>query len=316
MRSARVAAIVVNFNAGSLLTVCVASLRREGVEIITVVDNGSTDLSLVGLKAADPEVVVLAADHNLGYGAAANRGAARTDAEFLLILNPDAELRAGALAPLLAAFDDDPELGLVGPRLLNADGTLYPTGRRFPSRVDAVGHALLSLVAPNNRFTARYKLLDWDRAGGQRVDWISGACLIVRREAWEDLSGFDEDFFMYMEDLDLCWRAWRAGWAVALEPASEVLHLQGVSTNQHPYRMILAHHRSVLRFAGKTLKGPKRLGLPLVGAGLTVRAGMACADHWLEGRRGHDRQDRDRRSRGRRDRGRRDRRGRMPEATG
>ncbi len=281
----RVAAIVVNFNDGGLLASCVASLRREGVGEVIVVDNGSSDLSLVGLRAADPAATIVETGENLGYGGAVNRGAARTDAPFLLVLNADIDLRPGALAPLVATFDADPEVGLVGPRLLNTKGSLYPTGRRFPSRVDAAGHALLSLVAPQNRFTARYKLLDWDRTGKQRVDWISGACFLVRREAWEDLHGFDEAFFMYMEDLDLCWRAWRAGWAVALEPASEVLHFQGVSTNQHPYRMIVAHHRSVLRFAGKTLRGPKRLGLPIVGAGLTVRAGMACAHHWLEGRR-------------------------------
>jgi N-acetylglucosaminyl-diphospho-decaprenol L-rhamnosyltransferase len=301
----RVAAAIVNFNAGSLLAVCAASLRREGVDQVIVVDNGSTDLSLVGLRAADGDAVVIETGHNLGYGAAVNRAASRAEAEYLLVLNPDAEMKPGSLAPLVAALDGDPELGLVGPRLVNADGTLYPTGRRFPSRMDAVGHAFLSLVAPRNRFTARYKLLDWDRAGARRVDWISGACFLVRQKAWEDLHGFDEGFFMYMEDLDLCWRAWRAGWAVELEPASEVLHLQGASTDQHPYRMIVAHHRSVLRFASKTLKGPKRLGLPVVGAGLAVRAGMACAHHWWEGRR-----------EGPSVPGAGGRRGRKPEATG
>jgi N-acetylglucosaminyl-diphospho-decaprenol L-rhamnosyltransferase len=281
----RVAAIVVNFNAGSLLVDCVASLRREGVDQVIVVDNGSTDLSLVGLRAADRDAVILEIGQNLGYGPAVNRAALRADADYLLVLNPDAEMKPGSLSPLVAALEEDPELGLVGPALVNADGTQYPTGRRFPSRMDAVGHAFLSLVAPRNRFTARYKLLDWDRAAKRRVDWISGACFLVRRKAWEDLQGFDDGFFMYMEDLDLCWRAWRAGWAVELEPASEVLHLQGVSTDQRPYRMIVAHHRSVLRFASKTLQGPKRLGLPVVGAGLAVRAGMACAHRWLEGRR-------------------------------
>ena len=118
------------------------------------------------------------------------------------------------------------------------------------------------------------------------MDWISGACFLARREAWEGLGGFDEAFFMYMEDLDICWRAWRSGWAVAFEPASEVVHVQGASTDRRPYRMIFAHHRSVLRFASRTLTGPKRLGLPVVAVGLAVRAALACGHRWLAGRRG------------------------------
>jgi N-acetylglucosaminyl-diphospho-decaprenol L-rhamnosyltransferase len=281
-----VTAVVVNLNAGDLLAECVASLRAEDVERVVVVDNGSTDNSLTVLAKQDPDADVIETGANLGYGTAVNRGTVGVQTDYLLVLNPDTVVAAGALAPLVAALAEDPHLGLVGPRLINPDGSLYPTGRAFPTRTDAIGHALLSLVAPRNRFTARYKMLDWDRAGRRKVDWISGACFLVRRAAWEDLGGFDEAFFMYMEDLDLCWRAWRAGWTVAFEPASEVTHIQGVSTDRHPYRMIVAHHRSVLRFAGRTLTGPKRLGLPIVAVGLAVRAVVACGHRWLAGRRG------------------------------
>ncbi len=279
-------AVVVNFNAGDLLANCVASLRAEAVERVIVVDNGSTDGSLTVLRKLEPDADVIQTGANLGYGKAANLGALGVRTDYLLVLNPDTVTAPGALAPLVAALAEDPRVGLVGPRLLNPDGSFYPTGRAFPTRTDAIGHALLSLIAPRNRFTARYKLLDWDRAGRREVDWISGACFLARRQAWEELGGFDEAFFMYMEDVDLCWRAWRAGWAVAFEPASEVTHIQGASTDRHPYRMIVAHHRSVFLFASRTLTGTKRSGLPIVALGLALRAVVACGHRWLAGRRG------------------------------
>ena len=109
------------------------------------------------------------------------------------------------------------------------------------------------------------------------MDWVSGACFVARREALDRLGGFDESYFMYSEDVDLCWRAWRAGWRVAYEPAAAVVHAQGASADQHPYRMIVAHHRSLLRFARRTTTGGRRALLPVVAAGLALRAALACA---------------------------------------
>ena len=105
---------------------------------------------------------------------------------------------------------------------------------------------------------------------------MSGACFLVRRTAFEAVGGFDESYFMYAEDVDLCWRLGLAGWRVAYAPTAEVTHLQGRSTDRHPYRMIVEHHRSLLRFASRSSTGWRRLLLPLVAVGAAVRVGLAC----------------------------------------
>ena len=135
------------------------------------------------------------------------------------------------------------------------------------------GTRVLGIFAPDNRFTRNYQRSDLDAAGEPTltVDWVSGACFLVRREAFEEVGGFDESYFMYAEDVDLCWRLGRAGWRVAYAPSAEVTHLQGRSTDRHPYRMILEHHRSLLRFASRSSEGWRRALLPLVAVGIAVR---------------------------------------------
>ncbi len=159
-----VAAVVVNYNARHVLSACLASLRAEGIGEIVVVDNGSADGSESVVRACDPAAVWLSSGANIGYGRAANLGAGRPASGALLVCNPDVVVRPGAVAALLSALEADPSVGIVGPRLLNADGTIYPSARSFPSLVDAVGHGLLGLVWAANPFSRRYKLLDWDHA--------------------------------------------------------------------------------------------------------------------------------------------------------
>ena len=117
------------------------------------------------------------------------------------------------------------------------------------------------------------------------MDWVSGACLLARRAAWDAVQGFDPSYFMYMEDVDLCWRVRRAGWEVGYEPAAVVTHIQGVSANQRPYRMLAAHHRSMWRFARATTTGIRRAALPVIGAGLVARMAVVSARHGLDARR-------------------------------
>lgn len=280
----KVAAVVVNFNAGGYLGRCLVSLRAAGVTRTVVVDNASSDDSRLVAGSADPTHQWIDAGANLGYGRAANLGAAAVpDFPYLLVCNPDLEVGEDTVRVLLSRLDAEPDIGLVGPLVRNTDGTTYPSARTFPDLVDAIGHGALGLVAPRNRFTRRYRLLDWDHREAARVDWVSGACFVIRREAWAAVGGFDPAFFMYLEDVDLCWRLHRAGWAVGYEPATAVVHVQGVSANRHPYRMLVAHHRSLWRFAERTSTGSKRLALPVVAVGLVGRLVVAAAQHRLAG---------------------------------
>jgi N-acetylglucosaminyl-diphospho-decaprenol L-rhamnosyltransferase len=280
-----VAAVVVSYNARDHLERCLTSLASAGVTQIVVVDNGSTDGSNSVAKAAGAEWID--AGGNLGYGKAANRGAASpaaAGAHYLLVCNPDLEVEPGAVGILSAALDADPSIGAVGPRIVNRDGSLYPSARTFPNMVDAIGHGLAGLVAPRNRFTRRYRMLDWDHAAAAKVDWVSGACFLARRTAWDGVGGFDPAFFMYMEDVDLCWRMHAAGWLIGYEPKAEVLHVQGVSADLHPYRMLVAHHRSLWLFARRTTAGGQRLALPIVLVGLVARLVVAVLRRRLAGR--------------------------------
>jgi len=274
------AAVVVNYEAGDALTACVASLLADGsaggVPDVVVVDNGSTDGSVAALRRALPDVRVVDAGGNVGYATAANRGIAATTAAIVVVCNPDLEVRPGTAAAMLAAFSD-PTVGAAGPRVLNPDGTTYPSARRDPPPVDAVGHAALGPIWPGNPFTRRYRALDADPAVARDVDWASGAALWLRRDAIDGIGGWDEGYFMYLEDVDVGWRLRRAGWRVRYEPGGVVVHLQGLSAGRRPYRTIVEHHRSSYRFAAKRWQGTQRLLLVPAAAFLTLRALVAVA---------------------------------------
>jgi N-acetylglucosaminyl-diphospho-decaprenol L-rhamnosyltransferase len=288
-----VRAIVVNFESASVLPVCVASLLADGVQQVIVVDNGhrrgsqdqaaETALADAGLAAT-----WVSAGGNIGYGQAVNRGARDCPDGDLLVCNPDIVVRPGTVAHLVAVLRSDPSAAIVGPQLTNPDGSVYPSARTFPSLTDAAGHGLFGMVWPDNPFSRRYRLLDWDHGQRRAVDWVSGACFLIRRESWSALGGFDPRYFMYMEDVDLCWRAGRQGWRVLYEPSGVVVHAQGVSADTRPYRMILAHHRSMLKFAWRTGSRRERALFPVVAVAIAGRSAAACAQKWREGRpRGH-----------------------------
>lgn len=283
--SDRVAAVVVNYNARDYLLDCVRSLRGAGLAHVIVADNASTDGSVAALRAADPDVTVVETGGNFGYGGGVNRGAAAVPAaaDVLLVCNADLIVDPGAPKALVAALDADAALGIVGPRIDNADGTLYPSARTIPGPFDAVGHAFLGPIMPNNRFTRRYRLLDWDHTNARRVDWISGACFAIRRDVFDRLRGFDEHYYMYLEEIDLCTRAGKLGVAVGYEPAAHVVHIGGVSTKQLPYRMLAEHHRSVLRWWWSSHRWPMRALAPVVALGLVARFVLAAATRLLKG---------------------------------
>jgi N-acetylglucosaminyl-diphospho-decaprenol L-rhamnosyltransferase len=280
------AAVVINYEAGAVLAQCVRSLLADTstgtTPQVVVVDNGSSDGSTAAVQ--QQEVRVLHPGTNLGYARAANLGIAATDAPVVAVCNPDLEVERGAAAAILSRLDAEPELAAVGPMIRNPDGTIYPSARSVPRLRDAVGHGILGLVWPTNRFTRRYRQLDADPHRPRDVDWVSGAAIWLRRDAIAAVGGWDERYFMYVEDVDLCWQLRRAGWRIAYEPGGRVTHVQGATTAKHPYRMIAEHHRSLLRFAAKRWHGARRLALPFAAVFLALRAALAMAEHALRRR--------------------------------
>ncbi len=278
-----VAGVVVNYNAKEYLLQCVGSLLSQGVALVVVADNGSTDGSEMALLERYPEAKWVPTGANLGYGTAANIGAAVVDSPYLLICNADVVVGQGSVTKLRSFLEGSPDVALVGPRVHGSNGALYPSARRFPDLLEAFGHGILGQFWVGNPFSRRYRMDDWDHAKARKVDWVSGACFLARRSAWDAVGGFDRAYFMYMEDVDLCWRLAKAGWSVAYEPAAEVVHAQGVSADRTPYRMLFAHHVSMWRFARRTENGKRRWLLPLVMAGLAVRFGLTVARRALAG---------------------------------
>lgn len=267
-----ISAVIVNHNGGELLRDCLNDLIAEQVDEIIVVDNASADGSAELLEASIlmAGVRVLQVGLNIGYGAAANRGIAACNAPRIIVCNPDLRVHRGSIDILSAALESDPTLGVVGPCILEPDGSVYPSARRFPSLIDAGMHAILGMFFPNNKFTRNYRMQDGERmqdidrmqdgeslehSSPREVDWVSGAFFMARREAIEEIGGFDEGYFMYGEDVDLCWRIHQAGYGVAYIPEAVVTHERAYSTKKHPYRMLIEHHRSTIRFASRRYGG-------------------------------------------------------------
>ena len=278
----RWAAVIVNYEAGPLLIDCIRSVLADtsaGPVELVVVDNGSRDGSVEALQTAFPEVRVVRSPGNVGYARGANFGIAASYAPVIAVLNADLTLVPGSAGALVARLEQDAGLGAVGPRVRNPDGSDYPSARRLPSIPVAVGHGLLGLWWPSNPFTKRYRQLDADPAHARPVDWASGSALWLRRDALDAVGGWDERYFMYMEDVDLCWRLRRGGFGVAYEPAGEVVHVQGAVTSRRPYRMLLEHHRSAWRFARRRFRGARVALLPFAAVYLVFRAMLAIAEH-------------------------------------
>lgn len=286
----RWSAVVVNYNAGPLLERCISSLLADtsggAPPEVVVVDNGSTDGSATAAAAGFPTVRFVDAPGNVGYARGANLGIAVTAAPVVAVVNPDAEVEWGTARAMLDRLAAEPRIGALGPRIRNTDGTDYPSARTIPSVLDAVGHGVLGLFWPSNPFTRRYRQLGADPERSREVDWVSGAAVWLRRSALDEVGGWDERYFMYLEDVDLCWRLRRRGWRVVYEPAGRVVHVQGVSTSRRPYRMILEHHRSAWRFARRRFTGVRLLLLPATALYLAFRCVLAWGEHAWRRRRG------------------------------
>jgi N-acetylglucosaminyl-diphospho-decaprenol L-rhamnosyltransferase len=270
----RIDAVVVSYRSAATLRGCVEPLAAMADVRVTVVDNASPDDSLATI--ADLAAVdAVRAPRNGGFSYGCNIGAARGTAPYLLFLNPDARIDAAALDALVAALDADLEAGLVAPRILDEDLNLAWSLRRFPRHRSTFARALFlyrlwPLAAWSDELVRDPHA--YSRAG--TAEWVSGACMLVRRDAFEAVGGFDEGFFLYCEDTDLCRRLWDAGHRVRFEPAAEVRHVGGASSGVGETQPIAA--RSQVIYARKHLgRGGARLEAAGVALGEAMRVATA-----------------------------------------
>jgi N-acetylglucosaminyl-diphospho-decaprenol L-rhamnosyltransferase len=263
--------VVVTYSPGAALTGFLTSLdtATTGPCDVVLADNGSTDGAPEA--AAGPGVTLLRTGGNLGYGRAANAGAAGAAAEWLVVANPDLVWSPGSLDELLDAAARWPRAGCLGPAIRTPDGQLYPSARAFPSLGRGIGHALCGWWWPGNPWTRSYR----DEAGTPvegRTGWLSGSCMLLRRSAFEQVGGFDPSYFMYCEDMDLCRRLAEAGWDNVYVPSAVVMHSGGHATSRVATAMVAEHHRALYRYLSRQYAGPRYALLrPVLAAGLFLR---------------------------------------------
>ena len=248
---------------------------------VIVVDNASHDVAVTQKLARGSGVTVVALDHNAGYGGGANAGVAElpADCAIVVVVNPDVTLDDTSVAVMRETLLSHNHIGIVGPRILNEDGTVYPSARAIPSIRVGAGHALFSRVWPRNPWTRRYHSEVSRRDVASDAGWLSGACLMMRRSTFSDLGGFDSRYFMYFEDVDLGYRAGRLGLRSVYVPQAVVTHVGGASTRSNSRAMLRAHHDSAKKFIAAKYPGARWAPVRWVlSAGLSTRQWIATRD--------------------------------------
>ncbi len=258
--------IIVSWNVRDLLRQCLRSISSEQSAVnsqqspvhrlrlteILVVDNASADGTVEMLHAEFPDVRVIPNSNNAGFTRGNNQALAVAQGRYLFLLNPDTELRLGALQALIDYADAHPRAGIIGPRLFYGDGAPQSSRRRLPTLATAfLESTKLQQWFPRNRALTRYYMLDTPDDATQEVDWVNGAAMFVRREVYDQIGGLDEAFFMYSEELDWCYRAKRAGWQIVYLPTAQVTHYEGKSSEQVVASRDVYFHSSKIRFFRK-----------------------------------------------------------------
>ncbi|MGH7642818.1 MAG: glycosyltransferase family 2 protein [Candidatus Dormibacteria bacterium] len=280
--AAEVSAVICTYRSRLEVAAAITSCLRSGIaaDHVVVVDNASRDGTAELVAEQFPSVRLLRMKRNVGFASANNLAAQELPGDALLLLNPDAVLVGDALAVMLRALGDQPQRGAVSPRIDRPDGRLDAACRRsFPTPLTALWRlGGLSRLRPASPRFGAYNLTNFPVDQPTVIDSGSGACLLIRRAAWDQLGGFDARFFMYGEDLDLCWRLRELGFMVWYEPTARVVHLKGSSSRQVARQMLVAFHRSMWRFYRlHYLRGGNALWSPLVALGILLRLG------WLLG---------------------------------
>ncbi len=245
--------VVVSFNTCALLRACLASIRAANAEgggtTGIVVDNASKDDSVAMVRNEFPETRLIALDTNIGFGPANNRGIEAGSAPYVLLLNADAELTPGALSAMCTFLDKRPKCVAAGPKLVYPDGRFHPSCRRFPT----VLRNLWNTAGLQDRFRSHFAgMRNWlrepEHVSGAAVDMVSGACALVRRDYLESLGGFDENIFLYEEEMDIFLPARRRGLEVCWCGEATVIHHHGASSGEHQESAFALKHQYLSRY--------------------------------------------------------------------
>jgi len=257
--------VIVTYNSAALIGACLRSVMtaEDAQPNVIVVDNSPGEQTAEVIRRGWPDVALIRCPENLGFARAANRGAALTGADIVVFLNPDTVVAPGALTTLANFLRAHPAVGIAGPRVWNdrERTSIQLSCRSFPSFRTALfnRYSLATRLFPSNPWSRNYLLSDWDHGTTREVDWVSGCCMAVHRSLFNDLGGFDETFWMYAEDVDLCYRARRRGRTTAYVATAEMVHYIGASTVTNENRAIVERHRSLWRFYRKHYRLPHPL---------------------------------------------------------
>ena len=285
-----IAVIVVNWNAREDLRACLKSLHASPAPRcayeVWVVDNASADESAAMVMGEFPGVHLIQNAENLGFSKANNQAIAQTNSRYVFLLNSDAAIHLGALDALLAYADSHAQAAILGPKVLNPDGTLQFSCRRFPSLgAGFFRNTYLGRLFPHNKFARDYLMVSFDHAENTSVDWVSGCAMLLRRETINKIGALDERFYMYCEDVDICQRVWDSGQEVVYVPEAVVTHAIGRSSDKNGDAMIKEFHRSWYEYDLKRHPNSSFMRRAAVYGGLWLRAAVRIAR-----RRASDRQ--------------------------
>jgi GT2 family glycosyltransferase len=247
-----IAVCIINYNTSDLLRECLHSILVQNADEIVVVDNASADCSVEMMKAEFPSIPLIALGKNLGFGAASNRGIKACCSEQIVLLNADTRMKTGSLQALRNYLEDHPEAAIIGPRILSPDKTLQTSCFHFPTPL----HIFLYISGlyrwiPRLPVLKQRTLQKMTSASARPVPWILGAALAFRRETFEGLGGFDENFFIYFEEVDLCYRLFSQGKQIHFVPEAEIIHIGGGSTTQTPTSSYIQFFASLAQFYRK-----------------------------------------------------------------
>lgn len=266
--------VIVNFNSTDLTISCIDSIRAQAPKTrIRVLDNNSQD-NPKRIEGMFNSVFLEISKRNVGFSRAANRGLSKCNTPYVVLLNPDTILCPNFFIHITQVMSENPKIGVLGPKVLNSDGSVQPSARRFPNPLSAIwGRAsLLTRLFPDNNFVKLNFLSNFINTPSlMPVDWVSGACMVIRFNILRDVGYLDERFFMYWEDVDLCRKVWGHGYKVIYCTLPAVLHHVAGSSRQRRLRCILDFHFSCFRYLQKYSPETFPFWAPLVLSGLAMR---------------------------------------------